>query len=104
MIILSHFFTHENQSLQIFVRYDVSTNTVTEIKSIFLISHGKTMPVGNLMMNFFEPEINKRVDEIDWREEYRAMEQEKEIFEADRKEDNCAVITEVFTSANSHFI
>lgn len=76
MIILSHFFTHENQSLQIFVKYDVSTNTVIEIKNIFLISHGKIMPIGNLLMRFFESAVNKLVDETDWREVYRTNREE----------------------------
>jgi hypothetical protein len=73
MIILSKYLTHEKQSLHLFVTYDVGTNTVDEIKSIFLLTYGKSIPVGDLLMKFFEKAINQIIDETDWREIYRQM-------------------------------
>lgn len=73
MVILSKYLTHEKQALHLFVKYDVGTNTVEEIKSIFLLTYGKSIPVGDLLMAFFEPGINKIIDETDWREVYRSM-------------------------------
>lgn len=72
-VILSKSLTHQNQSFELVVNYDPKTNTVGDIKSIWLITHGKQIPIGNLMMQFFEPAVNKIIDETDWREVYRAM-------------------------------
>lgn len=72
-LILSKSLTYGSQSFEIMVNYNVETNTVEDIKSIWLITHGKQWPVGNLMMKFFEPAINKIIDETDWQEVYREM-------------------------------
>lgn len=91
-VILSKSLTHENQSLELMVKYDPATNTVDEVKSIWLIYHGKQIPVGNLMMKFFEPAVNKIIDETDWREVYRAMGED----EGDRDKGVHPVFAEIF--------
>ena len=48
------------------------TNTVTEIKSIWIHSLGGKMPVTGILIHLFETEINRLVDKVDWREIYRA--------------------------------
>lgn len=78
-IILRKELKHDNQALELVVKYDVDTNTVDEVKSIWLITYGKQIPVGNLMMSFFEPTINKIIDETDWREIYRGMGEDDDV-------------------------
>jgi hypothetical protein len=70
MKVLSKVLEVDDQALVIWVAYDVKTNVVTSIKSIQLINNGHMLPVGNLLMKFFEPAINKIIDETDWREMY----------------------------------
>jgi hypothetical protein len=71
-MLLTHSITHNGQILEISVYYAPLTNTVTEIKSIWVHSHGSKLPVTGIMMKLFECEINKIVDNVDWREIYRA--------------------------------
>ena len=70
-MILSKSLIKDNQSFELRVRYNPDTNEVTEIKSIWLITHGKTWPVSDLMMSFFEKTINEIIDKINWKEIYR---------------------------------
>jgi hypothetical protein len=71
-MLLTHPITHNGQILEISVYYTPLTNTVTEIKSIWVHSMGKKLPVSEIMMHLFETEINKIVDKTDWRMIYRA--------------------------------
>jgi hypothetical protein len=71
-MLLTRSITHKGQMLEISVYYTPLTNTVTEIKSIWAISYGRKLPVAEILMHLFEPEINKIIDETDWREIYRA--------------------------------
>lgn len=66
---------HEGQEIEIFVKYDPKENTVKDIKSINLKTHGRSFPIGNLMMHIdeFEQAINKIIDNTDWREIYREL-------------------------------
>lgn len=68
--LLSTTITHKDQTLEIFVKYNADDNTVEEIKSVFLNSHGMKIPVGDLFINTPELDvaINKIIDRIDWRE------------------------------------
>jgi hypothetical protein len=70
-MLLTHSIIH-NGILEISVYYNPITNIVTEIKSIWIHSFGKKLPVTDILMHLFEPEINKIVDSVDWREIYRA--------------------------------
>lgn len=72
-VLLTKELKHENQAIELVVKYDVKTNTVKEVKSVWLITFGQQIPVGNLMMKFFEPAINKIIDETDWREIHRMV-------------------------------
>lgn len=83
----------ENQAIELVVKYDVKTNTVDEVKSIWLITFGKQIPVGNLMMKFFEPAINKIIDETDWREIYRGT----------KERDDVDAVNSVFSTLASYF-
>jgi hypothetical protein len=71
-MLLTKSITHKGQILEISVYYTPMTNTVTEIKSIWVHSLGKKLPAGDILMHLFEPEINKIIDATDWREIYRA--------------------------------
>lgn len=71
-MLLTHSITHGGQMLEISVYYTPLTNTVTEIKSIWVHSLGGKMPVTGILMHLFEPEINKIVNAADWRAIYRA--------------------------------
>lgn len=92
-ILLRKELKYENQALELVVKYDVDTNTVDEVKSIWLIAFGKQIPVGNLMMKFFEPAINKIIDETDWREVYRQM----------GERDDVEAVNSVFSTLASYF-
>jgi hypothetical protein len=70
-VILTKVLEVKNQALVIRVKYNPSTNTVDEIKNIDLLIRSKMFSVGNLMMKFFENDINKIIDNTDWREEHR---------------------------------
>jgi fructose-1,6-bisphosphatase len=70
-VILSKALEVANQAIVIRVKYDPKTNTVDEIKNIDLVIRGKMFAIGNLMMRFFENDINKIIDNTDWREEHR---------------------------------
>lgn len=70
-VILSKTFAKGLQAFELFVKYDPKENVVTEVKSIFLKSHGMQLPVGSLLMAFLESGINKLIDETDWREVYQ---------------------------------
>lgn len=71
-MLLTHSITHKGQLLEISAYYAPLTNNVTEIKSIWIHSMGGKLPVTGIMMHLFEPEINKIIDSVDWREIYRA--------------------------------
>jgi hypothetical protein len=71
-MLLTHSINHGGQILEISVYYTPSTNTVREIKSIWIHSMGKKLPAGEILMHLFETEINKIIDKTDWREIYRA--------------------------------
>jgi len=73
MKILSKVLDLNAQALVISVNYDPNTNTVGEIKRIDLVTQGQMLPVGNLMMKYFEPAINAIIDETDWREVYKTL-------------------------------
>lgn len=75
MIILSSTEQHENQKLEIFVKYNKEENVVLEIKSVFIDSPVGMIPVGNLLMSIPEMDValNKIIDRVDWREVYRSM-------------------------------
>lgn len=70
-VILDKTLSKGNQSFELRVWYNPQTNEVTEIKSIWLLTHGKRLPVSDLIMAFFEDAINKIIDETDWRKVYR---------------------------------
>lgn len=71
-MLLTHLITHKGQLLEISVYYTALTNNVTEIKSIWIHSLGGKLPVTGIMMHLFEKEINRIIDNVDWREIYRA--------------------------------
>jgi hypothetical protein len=71
-MLLTRSITHKGQILEISVYYAPLTNTVTEIKSIWVLSYGKRLPASEILMHLFEPQINKIIDETDWREIYNA--------------------------------
>lgn len=71
-MLLTHSINHGGQILEISVYYTPLTNTVTEIKSIWVHSLGGKMPVTIILMHLFETEINKIISLVDWREIYRA--------------------------------
>lgn len=71
-MLLTKAFTHNGQILEVSVYYAPLTNAITEIKSIWIHSMGGKLPVTGIMMNLFEPAINKLVDDVDWREIHRA--------------------------------
>jgi hypothetical protein len=70
-MLLTKSIKHKGQILEISVYYTPLTNTVTEIKSIWVHSLGKKLPASDILMHLFEPEINKIIDATDWREIYR---------------------------------
>ena len=67
---LSTFFSCEGQSLEIFVEYAPSTNSVGEIKSLWVHSNGLKLECSDILMNLFSKEIDKKIDEADWRKIY----------------------------------
>jgi hypothetical protein len=71
-MLLTRSITHKGQSIEISVYYTPLTNTVTEIKSIWILSYGKRLPASEILMHLFEPQINKIIDDTDWREIYLA--------------------------------
>ena len=71
-MLLTHSITHKGQIFEISVYYTPLTNTVAQIKSIWIHSMGKKLPASEILMHLFEPEINKIIDGVDWREIYRA--------------------------------
>lgn len=71
-MLLTHSIPHKGQMLEISVYYAPLTNTVTEIKSIWVHSMGRKLPVSEILMHLFEPVINNIIDGIDWREIYRS--------------------------------
>jgi len=73
MKILSKVLDLNDQALVIWVNYDPKTNTVGEIKRIDLVMQGQMLPIGNLMMRYFEPAINAIIDETNWRELYSTL-------------------------------
>jgi len=74
-MLLTHSIAHNGQTIEISVYYTPSINTVREIKSIWIHSMGGKLPVTGILMHLFEPQINKIIDLVDWREIYRtAME------------------------------
>lgn len=95
-VILSKSFVKGLQAFELFVKYDPKTNEVTEVKSIFLKSHGMQLPVGNLLMAFLEDGINQLIDETDWREVYR--ENDSELF------DNNEHVNPTVLNSIAHFI
>jgi len=80
-IILSTIEKHEDQKLEIFVKYDKDENEVLEIKSVFIDSPVGMIPVGCLLLSIPEMDvaINKIVDRTDWREIYRQMCEEMNV-------------------------
>ena len=95
-VILSKSFVKGLQALELFVKYDPKTNEVTEVKSIFLKSHGITLPAGNLLMAFLEDGINKLIDDTDWRDIYQ---QSKHNFFDDNEHVHPTVLNSI-----AHFI
>lgn len=75
MLILSHTEEHNGQKLEIFVKYSTEQNTVLEIKSVFVSSPLRMIPVGSLMISIPELEValNKIIDRVDWQEKAREM-------------------------------
>jgi hypothetical protein len=71
-MLLTRTISHNGQSIEISVYYTPLTNTVTEIKSIWILSYGKRLPASEILMHLFEPQINDIIDNTDWREIYRA--------------------------------
>jgi len=71
-MLLTHSITHKGQTIEISVYYTPSTNTVREIKSIWIHGMGGKLPVTGILMHLFEKEINKIIDQVDWREIYRS--------------------------------
>lgn len=72
-LVLNKSWEHNNQKLEIFVVYSPSTNTVTEINSIWLHTMGLGFEAGDILFKLFESEINKMIDETDWRYVYRDL-------------------------------
>jgi hypothetical protein len=74
-LILSTTEKHEDQKLEIFVKYDKDENEVLEIKSVFIDSPVGMIPVGCLFMSIPEMDvaINKIIDRTDWHDIYRQM-------------------------------
>lgn len=66
MIILSRILPHDNQEFDIRVKYDPATQTVLEIKGIFVHTHGNWYPIGNLMHKYFREAVEKLIAETDW--------------------------------------
>lgn len=80
-VILSTTEKHEDQTMEIFVKYDKDENVVLEIKSVFIDSPVGMIPVGSLLMSIPEMDvaINKIIDRTDWREKYQDMCREMEV-------------------------
>lgn len=74
-LILSTTEQHNNQKIEIFVKWDREQNIVLEIKSVFIDSPVGMIPVGCLFTNIPELDValNKIIDRTDWREIYRLM-------------------------------
>jgi hypothetical protein len=70
MIPLSTILSCEGQSLEIFVQYDPSINSVGEIKSLWIHSNGLKLECSDILMNLFSQIIDKKIDEADWRKIY----------------------------------
>lgn len=79
-LILSTIEQHEDQRIEIFVKYDTKENEVLEIKSVFINSPVGMIPVGCLLMSIpeFDVAINKIIERTDWREIYRQMQVDME--------------------------
>lgn len=65
---LSQTFKINGQEMEVFVDYEDSTNTVEKILSISMTSCGDTVDVSELMIRYFETDLNKIIDSIDWRD------------------------------------
>jgi hypothetical protein len=71
-MLLTHSITYKGQILEISVYYTPLTNTVTEIKSIWVHAFGKKLPASDILIHMFGPQIDAIVNGADWREIYRA--------------------------------
>lgn len=67
MIILDNTYRLNGQALQIFVKYDEVKHQVMDVKNIILHSHGHSIPVGTLLIQFCKDDILKMVFGTDWR-------------------------------------
>jgi hypothetical protein len=66
MIVLSQQFQHEDQSFEIFVKYDEVNKQPVEVKSINLRTNGRWYPVGNIMTKLFKDAVWNLITETDW--------------------------------------
>lgn len=84
-VILSTSQYHNGQEMEIYVKYDPSTNTAGEIKNIRFKTHGHQYPVGDFMVAIpeFEEAVSKIIDKTNWRELYRDKIASRKAFEQD---------------------
>jgi hypothetical protein len=54
--------------MDVWVEYNAGTNTVDSILSVGFTWCGLTVDASDMMMKYFEPCLNKLIDETDWRE------------------------------------
>lgn len=59
--------------LTIYVAYSAKNNTVDSIRSIWIQEVGREIDVTDIIMKCFEADLNKIVDDTDWREIYRSQ-------------------------------
>lgn len=58
-------------ALELSVRYDHSTNTVSGIDKILFKVNDTTIDAGGILTHFFEDGVNALIDKTDWRYIYR---------------------------------
>lgn len=79
MAILFHSIKVEDQYLSIYVAYSIKEEKVESIRSVFIQEVGREIDITGVAMKLFEADLNKIIDETDWRELYRS------------KKENCSI-------------
>jgi hypothetical protein len=71
-------------AVELSVKYEHSSNTVSGIDKVLFISKGLTIDAGDILFNFFEKGLNELIDQTDWRLIFRDSLIEKGIESMER--------------------
>lgn len=66
---LNNVYKAEGCEMEVWVEYDLQTNIVTETLSVSITWCGETVDASAIMIKYFEPCLNRLIEETDWREQ-----------------------------------